>query len=257
MRKTKIVLLLTPLVFGLFLTFASTQIVTGAEEWEGAGLEWYFDNLDDDDRRKIRQAMDYLIPRQQIIDGLHQGLAVPLATEVGQNVMGYDASVQPREYNTTLAAALLTDVFGKTYNIDAEEGSTTDTAVPYFSMVLVSPTTNVARTQWASLISRAFTNAGIDVELKWWNWNIIMPRIYLDPVGVSYDYEHGGDDAWFVGQNANPDPDYSTQYFESQFAPASDNAFWIENSEVVGYLNTSLIDPNLNNRLDALSDFQK
>ncbi|MHA2306064.1 MAG: hypothetical protein ACXACU_11795 [Candidatus Hodarchaeales archaeon] len=52
MRKLRIVLLLTPLVFGLFLTFVSTQQVTGAEEWEGMGLDWYFDNLDDDDRRK-------------------------------------------------------------------------------------------------------------------------------------------------------------------------------------------------------------
>ena len=257
MRKARIVLLLTPLLFGLFLTFVSTQQVTGAEEWEGQGMEWYFDNLDDDDRRKVRQAMDYLIPREQIIDGLHQGLAEPLATEVGQNVMGYDASVQPREYNTTLAADLLTDVFGKVYNIDAEEDSTTDTAVPYFSMVLVSPTTNVARTQWASLISRAFTNAGIDVELKWWNWNIIMPRVYLDPVGVGYDYEHGGVDAWFVGMNANPDPDYSTEYFLSGFCPAGDNAFWIENEEVVGYLNTSLVSPDFDVRMKALSDFQK
>jgi ABC-type transport system substrate-binding protein len=238
MRKIRIVLLLTPLVFGLFLTFVSTQQVTGAEEWEGQGLEWYFDNLDDDDRRKIRQAMDYLIPRQQIIEGLHQGLAIPLATEVGQNVMGYDETIQPREYNTTTASALLTDVFGKTYNIDAEEDSTTETAVPYFSMVLVSPTTNVARTQWASMISFAFANAGIDVELKWWNWNIIMPRIYLDPSGIGLNYAHGGVDAWFVGQNANPDPDYSTEYF-------------------LGYLNASLIEPLLADRLKALSDFQK
>jgi ABC-type transport system substrate-binding protein len=231
--------------------------VTGAEEWEGMGLDWYFDNLDDDDRRKIRQAMDYLIPRAQIIDGLHQGLAIPLATDVGQNVMGYDDSIQPREYNTTLAAALLTEVFGKTYNIDAEEDSTTETSVPYFSMVLVSPTTNVARTQWASMISFAFANAGIDVELKWWNWNIIMPRIYLDPVGVGYNYEHGGVDAWFVGQNANPDPDYSTGYWESQFAPAGDNAAWIESAEVTDILNRSLTETTLTDRLTALEEFQE
>ena len=257
MRKIRIVLVLTPLLFGLLIAFVGTQTVSGAEEWEGQGIEWYFDNLNDSDRKKVRQAMDYLIPREQIIEGLHQGLAVPLATEVGQNVMGYDASVQPREYNTTEASLLFTEVFGKKYNIDAADNSTTDTATPYFSMVLVSPTTNVARTQWASLTALAFTNAGIDVELKWWNWNIIMPRIYLDPIMVGADYTHGGVDAWFVGMNANPDPDYSTEYFLSGFCPAGDNAFWIENEEVVGYLNTSLIDPDLSDRLDALSDFQK
>ncbi|MHA1969561.1 MAG: ABC transporter substrate-binding protein, partial [Candidatus Hodarchaeales archaeon] len=120
-----------------------------------------------------------------------------------------------------------------------------------------SPTTNVARTQWASMISFAFTNAGIDVELKWWNWNIIMPRIYLDPVGVGYNYAHGGVDAWFVGQNANPDPDYSTLYFESQFSPAGDNAFWLESQEVTDIINNSLTEPNLADRLDAISEFQE
>ena len=81
------------------------------EVWEGQGLEWYYDNLDDIDRRKIRQAMDYSIPRQQIIDDLHNGLAVPLATEIGQNVMGYDDSVQPRSYSITTARALMAEAY--------------------------------------------------------------------------------------------------------------------------------------------------
>ncbi|MHA2253701.1 MAG: ABC transporter substrate-binding protein, partial [Candidatus Kariarchaeaceae archaeon] len=255
MRKARIILVLTPLIFGLFLTFVSTQQVTGAEEWEGVGMDWYFDNLDDADRKKIRHAMDYSIPRAQIIDGLHQGLAVPLATEVGQNVMGYNDAVQPRKYNTTTAKALMAEVFGKTYdNAYGVEASDTVTTTPYFPMTLVSPTTNVARTQWASLISLAFTNIGIDVELKWWNWNILMPRVYLDPVAVGYDYAHGGVDAWFVCMNANPDPDYSTEYFLSGFCPAGDNAFWIESPEVVEILNRSLTSPVLADRLDAISD---
>ena len=58
------------------------------EPWVNQGLEWYYDNLDDNDRRKIRQAMDYVIPREQITNNLWGGLAVPLATEIGQNTQG-------------------------------------------------------------------------------------------------------------------------------------------------------------------------
>jgi ABC-type transport system substrate-binding protein len=258
MRKTRAVLLLTPLVLSLLIIFLSVPTVSGAEEWEGVGIEWYFDNLTDDDRRKIRQAMDYAIPRQQIIDGLHQGLAVPIATEVGQNMMGYDPSVQPRPYDTEKSLDLMEDVFGKRYtNAYGVEGNETVTTTPYFKMTLVSPTTNVARTQWASLISRSFQNIGIDVELKWWNWNIIMPRIYLDPISPGFNYEHGGVDAWFVGMNANPDPDYSTEYFRSQFSPAGDNAFWIENDDVEDIINRSLTEVDLADRLTALSEFQQ
>ena len=60
-------------------------------------------NLDAKDRRKIRQAMDYAIPREQITEGHYQGLAFPLATEIGPNSIGYDDSILAREYNITKA----------------------------------------------------------------------------------------------------------------------------------------------------------
>ena len=223
---------------------------------EGRPLEWYYDNLTPEDRKKIRQAMDYCIPRQHIIEEIMKGFAVPLATDIGWNMVGYDPTIQPREYNTATALALLTDVFGKEYN-PYDDPSATITNDPYFKMTLVTPTTNVARTQWAALICFAFNNVGIDATLKWWDWNVIMPRLFLDPPGVGLDYAHGGYDAYFIGFGANPDPDYSSTYFyPDEFAPAGDNAQWIENDEVVEIINRSITEHELDNRLTALKEYQ-
>jgi ABC-type transport system substrate-binding protein len=258
MRKLKFFLILAPLVLSTFFLLSTIPIASAQEEWEDVGLDWYYDNLTEEDRKKIRQALDYVIPREQVIEGLMKGYAIPLATEIGANMLGYDESIQPRAFNSTKALELLADVFGKTYDPDqSADDPDTYTDVPYFSMTLISPTTNVARTQWAAMTAQAFQNIGVDVELKWWNWNIIMPRLFLDPPGVGLDYEHGGFDGYFIGMGATADPDYSGEYFASNFAPAGDNAHWIEREDIADIINRSLTDPDFNDRLDALQEFQE
>jgi ABC-type transport system substrate-binding protein len=247
------------LTLSLVLAFNPSSPLKAAankEKWENQGLDWYYDNLDDIDRRKIRQAMDYAIPRKYFIDEIYHGLAVTLATEIGQNSLGYNASIQPREENLTKAKQLLTEVFGKVYNNNSDEINSMETRIPYFSMNLVLPTTCVARTSLANPIVENFNNIGIDAELELWNWNVLMPRIYLEPKGIGYDYEHEGVDAWFVGMNSHPDPDFSSIYFIDNFVPEGENAFWIESQEITEIINRSLTDPDLDDRLAALNEYQ-
>jgi ABC-type transport system substrate-binding protein len=232
MRKLRTYLLIVALLFGavsMFVILPSAP-VKASVPWDGVGREWYFDNLDDEDRQKIRQAVDYCIPREQIIEGLHLGFAEAIASPIGVNFIGvYEETIAAREYNPTKAIELLTDVFG--YEFYEYEGGTNETTkvtdVPYFKMTLVAPTTNTARSQWASLISYSLNRAGIDTILKWWNWNIIMPRLFLDPVGTGYDYEHGGYDMFFVGYDASPDPTYK-EYYDKTTYPPSSNCYWVE-----------------------------
>lgn len=224
-------LVLGLLLFGVFALISATQ-VTGAPAqayppWYGEGKEWYYDHLNATQRKWIRQAIDYCIPRETIIEGLHLGFAVAIASPIGVNFEGvYEADVEARPYSPTQASALLQDAFGYIYDIDAE-GNATHTPEPYFKMTLIAPTTNTARSQWAALISFALNNVGIDTVLKWWNWNVIMPRIFLDPVGDGYDYEHGGYDMFFVGYDATPDPVYKDYYDKDSFPPSS-NCYFIE-----------------------------
>ncbi|MFW9904371.1 MAG: ABC transporter substrate-binding protein [Candidatus Thorarchaeota archaeon] len=273
MRKFRIIVLLSLLFLGTFAGMITIPaIADGNVPWEGKGREWYYDNLTDEDRQKIRQAVDYCIPRESIIEGLHHGYAVAIASPIGVNMEGiYEPTIAAREYSPTKALELLKEVFGWTYDENAEGTNDTSkvTDVPYFKMTLVAPTTNTARSQWASLISYSLNKVGIDTILKWWNWNIIMPRLFLDPVGTGYDYEHGGYDMFFVGYDATPDPVYKEYYDKNTFPPSS-NCYWIEDGAPTSgkwadkaYPNVTALwtdiykEPDPNERVKLLKEYQQ
>ncbi|MFX1286021.1 MAG: ABC transporter substrate-binding protein [Promethearchaeota archaeon] len=226
------------------------------EEWENKDITWYYENLLDDDRKKIRLAMDLAIPRQRIIDEIYDGHAELIATPIGKNLIEiYDQDISPRSYNPSMSLALLTEVFGKTYNEAIQ--NETYTTVPYFRMTLVSPMTNQARTQWVPLIAQSFRNIGIYTTLKWWNWNIIVPRLFFDPIETGYDYIHGGYDAIFMDQFASADPDYSSKFLRKAYVPTGNNYAWIENSVVEEIWGRTLNSSDPNSRIQGLCDFQK
>ncbi|MFX1282401.1 MAG: ABC transporter substrate-binding protein [Promethearchaeota archaeon] len=226
MHKGRALLLLALLTFNFLFLFMTVPIQAADKApWKDQGLGWYYDNLNHEDRQKIRQAIDYCIPRETIIDDIYMEYAVAIPSPIGVNFEGvYEPTIKSREYSPEKAAELLKDVFGLIYDEAADGTNTTHTNVPYFKMTLIVPTTNSAS---ASLISYSLNNVGIDTNLKWWNWNIIMPRLFLDPVGTGYNYEHGGYDMFFVGCNASPDPTYK-EYYDKTCYPPSSNCYWIE-----------------------------
>lgn len=231
-------------VIGIFLTLS----VAPAVKAQDGTLEWYYDNLTDDDRKKIRQAFDFCIPRDQIISGLHQGYAVATATSINQQLTGYyDPTVEARSYNQTKALELLTEVFGYEWNTSAPT---------YFDMVLSAPTTNAARTQWAALIALSLANVGVNTDVKWWTWSIIIPRIFTDPAGVGNDYRHGGYDAYFIGWSSSADIDHSSMFVDDYFVPNGDNAAWINNSEVNALWDQALYNTSVAARIQAIKDYQ-
>lgn len=222
-------------------------------------LEWYYDNLTPEDRKKIRQAMDYVIPRDQVIDELYHGYAVKTATVINQQLTGvYDPSIQARNYDIEQAKNLMEEVFGKRYiNYNGAESDEFHTAEPYFSMTLAVPNTQSDRSQWAALVARSFQDIGIDVTLTWWGWNIGSPRIFDEPVGTGFDYTHGGFDAFFVGFNFNPEAEGLVEIFSpTSFVPNGWNYYWIENEEVAAILESTMTSYGLEERIQALREFQ-
>jgi ABC-type transport system substrate-binding protein len=173
-------------------------------------------------------------------------------------MIGYDDTIQGREYNITMAKKLMAEVFGKWYDssgtMEPDDDITTN---PYFSLTIIHHTTCTARTLFVTDISQSFEEIGINVEIKWWNWNLIMPRIYLDPVGIGFNYDHGGFDTWTVSTESYPDPNLSATYYTDNFPPVGNNIFWIENDEVTEIINRSLNDLDFEKRLEALRDFQE
>jgi len=257
MRKLSALIFLVLLLMTLFNTFVPIPISIQKEEWERRSIDWFYNNLTSEDRKKIRQAMDYAIPRQQIIDTVMQGLAVPIATEIGQNMVGYDPSVQPREYNIPKAKRLMADVFGKIYdNSLGTKANSTHTTTPYFKMVIIALITNDITMELAARIRTSFKAIGIDVILRSFYDEFVFNQIFKYDERVGFDYNHGGFDVYVARYSASTDPDYSSRYYPSYFAPHGENTQWIENEEVVEIINRSLTLPNLDDRLAALKEFQ-
>ncbi len=71
MRKLRTTVLLGLLLFGVASMFVTlpTPSASGEVPWKGDDRQWYYDNLDDADRKKIRHAVDYCVPRDEIISG--------------------------------------------------------------------------------------------------------------------------------------------------------------------------------------------
>ncbi len=218
---------------------------------------WYYDNLTDEDRKKIRLAMDYAIPRDQIIEEISFRAAGMTATPIASSIWDiYGENINPRPYNKSKSLNLLAEVFGKKYNLEINNESFS--TAPYFKMVMLAPTDRNDRMQWAALIAQSFKEIGILTSLKFANENIFSRSIFkpdLDRLG--FDYSHGGYDAAFFGWPVTPDPDYSFLFFSSAIPPNGENIAFINNSLVNEIWERALKSPDRNVRLQALKDFQE
>jgi ABC-type transport system substrate-binding protein len=247
MQKKHMAIVFGIAIVGIFLSLSAAPAVN-AQTYPESDPAWFYDNLTPADRQKIRQAMDYLIPRQQIVEGLHQGYAFPTATSINKQLVGYyNASIVARQYNTTKASELLADVFGYEWNA---------TLPYYYDMVLLAPTTNALRTQWAALISQSFSEVGINSEVRYRTWGVIIPRVFNEPVGVGFDYAHGGHDAYFIGWSSSADIDQSSMFGGDYFVPAGDNGGWINNSDADALWDAALNSLDVADRIQAVNDFQ-
>ncbi len=78
--------------------------------------------------RYVRQAMDYLIPRDIIIENLLGGLSDAAAVHVNPLSPYFNSSIVPREYNPTKAKELLA-MAGYDTGVTPSEGGSTETVV--------------------------------------------------------------------------------------------------------------------------------
>ncbi len=146
-------------------------------------------------RKMIREAIDYLIPRQTIIDAIMNGFASTLATPIIPQQIGYK-DIQVREYNKTKALELLEKATGIKPD---DQGNYPQ---PFFKITLIAPTTNYKRTLWAGTIAYEFSRANIDAEVQWLSWNVLIPRVFSDPRLISPtggEEEGGGAAPWDFG----------------------------------------------------------
>ncbi len=245
MQKLKLTVILVLLVGSMFVLTTTSGVRMTPEE--------FFDDFTPEDRLHIRKAIDYAIPRQQIIDSVLLGQGVPLATPIERNVGGYDDSVQAREFSIEKALDEMEAAFGYRYNDSAEDD---EDRKGYFAMTIMAPTSRDDRMQWAALITKTLQEIGIDVTLKYANWNVAV-SVFTPPIDkVGFDYAHGGYDAFFIGWTGSPQADVSQWFGEDNFAPAGYNIGFIDDPTCNDLITKSLSEKALADRVEALSDFQ-
>ena len=227
---------------------SDNRVLTKTVAIDTTDLLWYYENLTPADRQNIRQAMDYAIPRGQIITDIFKGYGVKIASPISPNMLGYDPTVQARDKDLAMALDLLEGVFGYRY-----DGITV--TEPYFKMILTVPDTNTNRVEWAKLVNQSFNSIGIDVELMIYDWNTFTSRHWINPVGIGYDYSHGGHDGLFVGFFGLRNSNWSV-LTSGPFPPASYNLAYIKNSEVDAIWDTALTSIDRAERIEALKAFQ-
>jgi ABC-type transport system substrate-binding protein len=251
MRKSLKISLILALLFMGVLSLSSTTPVSAARE----GAEWYYDNFTPEQRLHVRIAMDYAIPRDQIIASVLQGLGQKIASPVEANDGAYDPTVTAREFNVTKALDHMEQAFGYRYNASAD---TDEERRGYFAMTLMAPTSRDDRMEWAALTTKSFQDIGIDVTLKYAGWNIGLIRTLSPDEDTQFkDYAHGGYDGFFIGWTGSPESDVKQWFGKDNFVPEGSNLGYVDNAEVDDILDRALGSVALQDRLDAFDEFQQ
>ncbi|HEY3059359.1 MAG TPA: ABC transporter substrate-binding protein [Chloroflexota bacterium] len=79
--------------------------------------------------RRVRQALNYAIDVQAMVDNLFKGLGTRAASPILNGSLGYDSTVLPYEYNPTLARQLLADAgYGQGFSLTMDMSSSDNPA---------------------------------------------------------------------------------------------------------------------------------
>ncbi len=151
--------------------------------------------------RLVREAMSYIVPREDIVDNILEGFGEPAPTTMPKPAIGWDPNLEPRKYSVLKAGELIKEAFALAgwTNITTSPGGDGiyfGDLMDYFddwSIALLSPNTNPARNQWAALMEVEFPRIGIDVRLHTnTGWDVIAPRTFnFDLSAADYNRDDG------------------------------------------------------------------
>ena len=221
---------------------------------------FYYQTLNATQRLWIRQAIDFSIARQAIIDSTLSGHGYLLVDRILPQTGLVNNSLVPRPYNLTFASDLLTKAFGYNYyaagGYDAYNTGWVDESLPYFKMTLFAPNNNAYRIQWENRIGTALTTIGINVTTTTLTFPQALNRIFYNPVqgpdkmgGV--DSAHSGFDAYFSAWGGSVVP-YEFQYYSSlAFAPQGNNYQFLNSSYMDNLMKIEVSSNNPQARIDA------
>ena len=189
---------------------------------------------------RVRQAINYAIDKQEIIDGVLLGLGEPVASPYKPGTRWSNPNLKPYPYNTQKALALLKEAGFEDHDHD---GILDRDGQPLSFEILTNQ--NKEREMSAVLIQRRLKEIGIDVKIRVVEWATFISRFI----------KTGDFNVVLLGWGLGLEPDQFNIWHSSQQAPGQFNFIGYHNSKVDHLLEAGRLELNPDKRMKIYHQF--
>ena len=189
---------------------------------------------------RVRQAINYAINKQEIIDGVLLGLGEPVASPYKPGTRWSNPKLKPYPYDPNKARALLREAGFADTNGD---GILEKDGKPFSFEILTNQ--NKEREMTAVLIQRRLKEVGIEVNIRVLEWASFLGR-FIKPKQF---------DAVVLGWSLSLDPDQYGIWHSSQQAPGQFNFISYSNPQADKLLEAGRIELNPDKRMKIYHAF--
>ena len=191
---------------------------------------------------KVRQAINYALDKQEIIDGVLLGLGEPVASPYKPGTRWSDQNLHPYPYDKNQALKLLHEAG---FNDSNHDGILEKDGKPFTFEILTNQ--NKQREMTAVLIQRRLKDVGIDVKIRVIEWASFVNQFI----------KTGDFDAVILGWSLSLDPDQYNIWHSSQQKPGQFNFIGYNNKEVDQLLEEGRTELNPDKREKIYHAFSK
>ena len=192
------------------------------------------------DDARVRQAINYAIDKQEIIDGVLLGLGEPVASPYKPGTRWSNPKLKPYPYDTQKALALLKEAGFEDHDHD---GILDRDGQPLSFEILTNQ--NKEREMSAVLIQRRLKEIGIDVKIRVVEWATFISRFI----------KTGDFNVVLLGWGLGLEPDQFNIWHSSQQAPGQFNFIGYNNVKVDHLLESGRLELNPDKRMKIYHQF--
>ena len=194
------------------------------------------------DDLRVRQAINYAIDKQEIIDGVLLGLGLPVASPYKPGTRWSNPKLQPYPYDPHKAIALLKEAGFEDHDHD---GILDRDGQPLSFEILTNQ--NKEREMSAVLVQRRLKEIGIDVKIRVVEWATFISRFI----------KTGDFNVVLLGWGLGLEPDQFNIWHSSQQAPGQFNFIGYKNPKVDKLLEAGRLELNPDKRMKIYHDFSE
>ena len=191
---------------------------------------------------RVRQAINYAIDKQEIIDGVLLGLGLPVASPYKPGTRWSNPELHPYPYDPKKAIALLKEAGFEDHDHD---GILDKDGQPLTFEILTNQ--NKEREMSAVLVQRRLKEIGIDVKIRVVEWATFISRFI----------KTGDFNVVLLGWGLGLEPDQFNIWHSSQQAPGQFNFIGYNNPTVDKLLEDGRMELNPDKRMKIYHEFAK